>query len=526
MIVKKLLCLLLVFLPFWGHCEYHFSSVTSEGQTLYYRIIPDGSGVAVTYPGSDRNNPYQGFFSPASHLVVPSSIAYQGTNYAVVALDSLAFCGCQYLVSVVLPTSVQMVGHHAFAGCIRLQSVVLPSNLAVLDSNTFEGCVALEAIRLPSTVQDIRSRALAGCVALDTLTVGSEVPPIMVSSALYGVATDSLIVAVPCGTSLAYSNDSFWHSLGQHIEIDSSCWIQLLLYADSNRGVALGSGIYRRNSEVPIYAVPYNGYYHASWSDGNMQNPRMLLVTDSMQLTALFLPIHSDTLLLHDTVQLRDTSFYWVHDTVRVTEYDTLIRFYWVHDTTYIYDTLIANYPDTTFIYDTIHLYDTIFLYDTLYLTIHDTIISYDTVVEPLLRCALAVVSQEPSWGIGIGTGRYSYGEVIEIGALPMVGCHFVRWEDGSVENPRRVTLEGDSSMVAFFAPTEGEQQKHRVWGGKRMLVVEGAIGEQVTVYDMAGRKIYSSLATISPLRIAMPTRGIYVVQVGAEGGQRIGVGE
>lgn len=727
---RTLTNIILLLLPVlaWGAAD--FNVYTSQGQPLYYRII-DGNSVAVTYPGPDENHAYQGFSAPASNLVVPNSVSHMGTTYAVVAIDPHAFHGCQYLTSVTLPSTINSVGHHAFAGCTLLNTVVLPTGINKIENSTFvlcshltnvsigdsvarieysafEGCSQLSVLRLPSKVQRIDEYALAGCTSLDTLFVGNETPPLLHAATFDGVNLGDIVAVVPCGTSESYAMASCWQQMGQRLEADSNCWV--LLHAtssDSTRGEVIGSGRYRRHSNVPVYAVAHQGNYLHHWNNGSSDNPYLLTIESDTSLTAFFQPIVADTLrdtvllldtlLLHDTLTvqvlvvttdtlfLTDTvlitntlttvdtllvtdtviqhlwhydtvtvtqhdtviRFYWVHDTVVSTQHDTVTRFYWVHDTVHVYhydtvllpqvDTTVLVYHDTlyaivhdtlllfihdttsityrdtiyTTLHDTIHLHDTSFIYlpDTTYLVIHDTLthILHDTISVPFVvhdttyiayhdtlfttlydtvllhdtlsvsihdtsfvtlhdtiqlyyhdtvvtvfhdtvftiqhdtlwihdtvavhqeRCAMAVVSNNTLWGIGIGTGRYSCGDELEIGALPMEGYRFTKWNDGYVNNPRRVTLQYDSTLVAFFEPTTSnptEEQNCAVWSERQTVCVAGATGRRVTLYDMSGRCLSTSTATGSPYRIAAPSRGVYVVQVGSGRGLRVVVNE
>ncbi len=48
------------------------------------------------------------------------------------------------------------------------------------------------------------------------------------------------------------------------------------------------------------------------------------------------------------------------------------------------------------------------------------------------------------------GTGTYDYGDNATIEAMPVEGYGFVRWEDGSTENPRTITVSTDVSYTAI----------------------------------------------------------------------------
>lgn len=107
----------------------------------------------------------------------------------VTRIGSLAFSGCQSLVSISIPqsvttieggafkhchqlTSVSVLGdvswipYDAFKDCDRLSSVRLPASVTEIGRSAFEGCSALESIDLPASVRTIRTCAFADCFSL------------------------------------------------------------------------------------------------------------------------------------------------------------------------------------------------------------------------------------------------------------------------------------------------------------------------------------------------------------------------
>ena len=53
-------------------------------------------------------------------------------------------------------------------------------------------------------------------------------------------------------------------------------------------GVAVGSGKYKHGETAIIGAIPNEHYHFEQWSDGNTENPRSILVTEDIILTAEF----------------------------------------------------------------------------------------------------------------------------------------------------------------------------------------------------------------------------------------------
>ncbi|MCR5445788.1 MAG: leucine-rich repeat protein, partial [Bacteroidales bacterium] len=57
---------------------------------------------------------------------------------------------------------------------------------------------------------------------------------------------------------------------------------------NTSMGAVSGSGTYNHNSTATLTATAYYGYHFVQWQDGNTENPRSVVVTDSTQYTAQF----------------------------------------------------------------------------------------------------------------------------------------------------------------------------------------------------------------------------------------------
>ena len=67
--------------------------------------------------------------------------------------------------------------------------------------------------------------------------------------------------------------------------------------------------------------------------------------------------------------------------------------------------------------------------------------------------CRLSVLSNDATMGTVKGSGEYAEGTVVILSALPNEGFQFARWNDGSTENPRPVTVMEDTELTAEFLP-------------------------------------------------------------------------
>ena len=281
----------------------------------------------------------------------------------------------------------------------------------------------------------------------------------------------------------------------------------LILSNATGRGKVSGSGNFLQGTRVEIAAMPRAGYHFTRWQDNNTDNPRTILMTTNLTYTAYFdrdgaAPSVKDAELVHDTIYIHDTTWITLRDTITVA----------LHDTTWL--------P----LHDTI----TLTLHDTLWLPldIHDTLwVDRDStyILDTILRCTLSVRSSHPNQCPVAGSGFFPSGTVVSLGAIAGSGFSFVSWSDGSTELPHEVTVEGDMNITALFdgvgldSPAAGA-----VWmaySRDSRIVVSGAEGQSVTIYDALGRQVWSnSQLTTHNSQLTTPVLpdGLYLVKVGA----------
>ena len=180
-----------------------------------------------------------------------------------------------------------------------------------------------------------------------------------------------------------------------------------------------------------------------------------------------------------------------------------------------VFQPLNVTISDTNYIHDTIFVYDTtiVIQYDTTYITQY----IHDTVTESIVYYNLLVTSGNPSCGMAAGSGRFPAGTIVEIAAIPFSGNRFLQWDDGNSDNPRIVTLDGNSQFTALF-DTEGinDVETSRWWlkSERGALIVEGAAGRTIKVYNMWGQLLHTYSQALNKVRFEIPAAGTYVVSV------------
>ena len=109
--------------------------------------------------------------------------------------------------------------------------------------------------------------------------------------------------------------------------------------------------------------------------------------------------------------------------------------------------------------------------------------------------------------------------------ATPEEGYRFVRWDDGNTDNPRWLNHTGSGYVYrkAIFESTSGIQALEaspdiKVYTSYGNIVIEGAAGEQASLFDVMGRRLLTAKVYESPfsiMRSQIPNTGIYLVKIG-----------
>lgn len=112
------------------------------------------------------------------------------------------------------------------------------------------------------------------------------------------------------------------------------------------------------------------------------------------------------------------------------------------------------------------------------------------------------VLPNNPDWGSTSGTGIYSYGQSVDIVAVPTVGYLFSEWADGNQDNPRTVFPMGDTVFTALFDPVpvgifepQTPEQELTITPNPMQGIVTIGCAEgthMLQLYDGAGRLVFT----------------------------------
>lgn len=193
-------------------------------------------------------------------------------------------------------------------------------------------------------------------------------------------------------------------------------------------GSVSGGGVYYYQNYVTFAAHPYYGYHFTQWSDGNVENPRTIMVDRDTTFTATFaLNLYAVSINSVNSTMgyVSGTGNYTYNTTIGITATPN----YGYHFTQW--NDGNTNNPRTI-------------------------VVSKDTMFTAQFAAndyQLSVSSNYPLMGSAYGAGTFSYSTQTTIAAAANYGYHFIQWSDGNTENPRVVTVTHNTEYEAQFAP-------------------------------------------------------------------------
>lgn len=136
-------------------------------------------------------------------LIIPEGVTEIGDK-------AFYYNGGGKISSVILPSTIKVIGEEAFLGHSRLTDVIIPEGLVSIKMRAFEGCSNLKSIVFPSTLQTIQSRAFNNCYGISSIISRAKEPPTVQEGAFNGVAKDNFTVEVPANAVTRYATDPVW----------------------------------------------------------------------------------------------------------------------------------------------------------------------------------------------------------------------------------------------------------------------------------------------------------------------------
>ena len=260
-------------------------------------------------------------------------------------------------------------------------------------------------------------------------------------------------------------------------------------------GNVSGSGTFDYNTTNTITATANPNHLFVNWSDGVTDNPRQLLLTKDTVVTAIFAKEYNDlvvnsanaalgsvtgsgTIKYRETAEISATAtadhyhFIQWNDGNRQNPRQVTVERDTLFVATFGIDTFsVAAKCDTTMgavsgagLYSygsaakveakpAAH-YHVVRWTSGAVQTTQEFVVEHDTAFEAVFaidRHTVALAASDSLCGAVSGAGEYDYGAGVQLQATPAANCYFAGWSDGVTSNPRVLTIESDTNIVAEF---------------------------------------------------------------------------
>lgn len=470
---------------------------------------------------------------PVSNGAFSDSLEIAIIGNSITSIPQNLFNNCSNFRTVSVGNSVNYIGSNAFYRCMNLDTIIAhPPSAPTLASDAFAVTRPNKKVIVPCNSNYDSVWGTTGFVYITggyTLTLNSNNTAWGNASFVQQVDCDqtAIIEATPTvGHRFVQWNDGN-NDNPRTITLSQNTTLTAVFEAynvnvsaisnNEMMGSVTGGGNHPINSVVTLTAVPACGYRFVRWNDSLTINPRVLTADKDTSFTAYF-ELSVDTLLVHDTtyIDVHDTSYVdvfvhdtsyvdvfihdttfinihdttyidvFVHDTTTITDTITLTEYVPVHDTTFIpvYDTTYINVPvhDTTIVTDTIMLTEYVSVHDTTYITHIDTmtVTQYDTI------------------------DNYIHDTLTITDTLWLTQYDTILIHDTIFIHDTIVVGVGDVETV-----------NAKIYTNNRQIVVEGADGNDVCLYDINGRILATKQDYGVPIRFDAPASGTYMIKIG-----------
>ena len=251
-----------------------------------------------------------------------------------------------------------------------------------------------------------------------------------------------------------------------------------VLSNDPELGTVTGEGMYPEGTSVEISATPAMNARFIGWDDGNDENPRTVIVTSDMIITAIFESIPTYTIKVTSAAPEMGTVY--GSGTYPV---NTIINIGAVPAEGYHFvgwqDGDMNNPRSITVTEDAEYM-------------------ANFSQVQP--TTFTITVYFDESQGFILGAGTYNAGATASLAAIPADGYMFVKWSDGTTDNPKEVIVDHDIELAAFFNGTgidESELEAINLYPNPAndKIHIEGLEGEhEISLFNATGMKVTSKM--------------------------------
>ena len=453
------------------------NSVTSIGEWAFHRCT---SLTEVTIPNSVTTIGGLAFYSCTGLQKVT-------IGNSVKSIGDKAFYFCTDLKTVTIGNSVKSIGDKAFYFCNGLTEVSIPNSVTSIGSGTFEDCTGLKTVTIGNSVKSIGSWAFSSCTSLTAITIPNSVTSI--ESGTFFSCTGLTEVTIPNSVT-SIGSRAFFSCTG------------LKKVTIGNSVKSIGNEAFPHCTSLTAITIPNSVTSIESGTFSSCTSLKTVTIGNSVKsigsnafssctsLTAITIP--------NSVTSIGDETFYNCRSLEHVTSKAMMPPQIWV--------TTFDDYAMPLYVPAGCKSKYAEAEYWNNFTDIRETGVVLYTVTAN---------ATDETMGYVTGGGEYPQGSTATLVAIPFGQNYFVRWNDGNTDNPRTITVTGDMTFTAEFAPAGSavetlENGERGIYATGRTLHVENG-GESYRVYTAAGRLVYTG----NDSSVTLSAPGMYIVRTG-----------
>lgn len=191
-------------------------------------------------------------------------------------------------------------------------------------------------------------------------------------------------------------------------------------------GIVTEGGIFHYGDTLTLEVIPNEGYIFEMWNDSITDNPRDIIVTQDSTFIAHLIPIGytiETSADPEDAGTVTGSGVYPYGDTVT-----------------------LAAVPNVGFVFDMWN--------DSIADNPRDIVVTQDSAFVAHfipMQCLIETLVVPEGTGIVTGGGLYTYGDTIQLEAIPNLGFEFLTWGDDNSDNPRTIVVTESQTFTATF---------------------------------------------------------------------------